>query len=47
MGSRKTQKVLAICQSEEVLISSRQGLVSRLYSVLEKHPYGRQTNRDY
>ena len=45
MGSGTTQKVLAIRQPEEVLISSRRGSVPRLCGVLKRHPYGGRKNR--
>ena len=47
IDSGRTQKVFAIHQPEEVSISLGQGLVLWLYSVLEKHPHGGQTNQDY
>ena len=45
MGSRTTQKVLAIRQPEEVPISSKRGSVPWLCGVLGRHPYRRRTNR--
>ena len=45
MGVGTTQEVLAICQSEEVSVSSERGLVPRLCDVFERHPHGGQKNR--
>ena len=41
-----THKILAVCQSEEVSISSGRNLVSQLCDNYKKHPYGRQKNQD-
>ena len=38
VGAGATQEVLTICQTEEMLILSRRGLVPQLYGVLKRHP---------
>ena len=42
-----TQKVLAICQLEEISISSRKSLVLWLYVVFKRHPHGKRKNQNY
>ena len=46
IGFKITQKVLIIRQSEKVLILLWQGLVSRLYDILKRHPHRDQKNWD-
>ena len=45
MGAETTQEVLAVCQPEEVSISSGRGSVSWLCGVLKRHPHEGQKNR--
>ena len=45
MGFEITQKVFAICQLEEVLISLEKISVFRLYGILKEHPYRRQNKK--
>ena len=40
-----TQEVFAICQSEEVLISSKRGLIPWLCDVLKRHLHKKQKNQ--
>ena len=44
MGAGATKEIFAVCQPEEVSISSERGLVPWLFSVLEKDPHERQKN---
>ena len=45
MGAGAAQEVLAICQPEEMLISSGRGSIPRLCGVFERHPHGGRKNR--
>ena len=45
MSTRVIQEVLAVCQSEEVLVSSGKGSVPRLCGVLKRHLHRGQKNR--
>lgn len=42
MSSKPIKKVLAIYQSEEILILLECGLISQLYDILKKHLHGKQ-----
>ena len=46
MGAGATQKVLTVCQPEEVSISSKRGLVPWLCGILERHLHKKQKNQE-
>ena len=45
MGAEATQEVLAVCQPEEMSISSEKGSVLWLYGIFKRHLHGKEKNR--